>query len=456
MRDDRLRHAPLLTLPPDVAARTDSGPVVRFGAWSLGVSFAIFLGWAAFVPIASSVATTGTLVTDGRNKVVQHPTGGLVRAIRVRSGDRVREGDGLIELDGARARAELTRLEARARMLEAAKSRLLAQVKGQPLAETAAPRWSLRGDALLTASVPGSVERSQADVFTFGRAEVSEELATLDSKIETLERQREGLEARTASTEEMLDLARMERNRLEPLVASGYVARNRLRDRDRAVIEMEGKLVSQRQEERAIETRIAEIRHERERVKASDRKTSSSELSRIATELDELSDQIVAARQGLDMSVLRAPVSGTVVKMAVSTQGGVVGAGDVLAEIVPDAAAIEVTARIAPADIAHVDVGDPARLTLTAFTWRGDEPLPAEVTHVEGDAQTDERTGETYFAVSVRPTDEAAQTAAGRRLVADMRAGMKAELHIRSGERTFVSYLFEPIARSFRSAFREN
>ena len=300
------------------------------------------------------------------------------------------------------------------------------------------------------------MERSEADVFTYGRTQVREEVAALDSKIATLRRQREGLEARTFATEEMLELARAERDRLEPLVASGYVARNRLRDRDRAVIELEGKLVAQRQEERAVETRIKEIEHERGRVEAADMKLSSAELSRIQTELAELSDQIVAAEQGLAMSVLRAPVAGTVVKLAVSTQGGVVGGGDVIAEIVPSAAAIEVTARVKPADIAHVAVGDPARLSVTAFAWRGDEPLPARVSHVEADAAIDERTGETFFAVSVRPTEAAAATPAGRRMVSELRAGMQAEVHIRSGERTFVSYLFEPIARSFRRAFRES
>ena len=452
--------APLLTLPASVAARTDSTPIVRFGAWSLGAALVAFLIWAAFVPIASSVSTIGTLVSDGRNKVVQHPTGGLVREIRVRSGDRVMEGDALIELDEARARAELTKLEARARMLHAAQARLSAQLGREPAPEpTGDLRWSLRGGDVVTVSAAGrdagEVERSQADMFTYGRAQVSEELATLDSKIETLERQRDGLEARVEASAEMLELARIERNRLEPLVASGYVARNRLRERDRAVIELEGKLVSQRQEARAVETRITEIEHERARVKVADLRSSSEELSRIATELAELSDQIVAARQGVAMTVLRAPVSGTVVKLAVSTRGGVVGAGDVLAEIVPDAAAMEVTARVAPADIAHVDIGDPALLTLTAFTWRGDDPLPARVSHVEADAGRDERTGETYFEVSIRPTEAAQATPAGRRLIADMRAGMQAEVRIVSGERTFVSYLFEPIARSFRGAFRE-
>ena len=458
----------MLSLPARVEERTDAAPIIRFGAWSLGAAFAAFLVWGLFVPIASSVATVGTLVSDGRNKVIQHPTGGLVRAIRVRSGDRVEEGDALVELDPARARAELTRLEARARMLRAARARLKAQLAPSAEASTAsllavpapAPVWSLRGAAddrdVLTASSKGAVERSEADVFTYGRTQVREEVAALDSKIATLRRQREGLEARTFATEEMLELARAERDRLEPLVASGYVARNRLRDRDRAVIELEGKLVAQRQEERAVETRIEEIEHERGRVEAADMKLSSAELSRIQTELAELSDQIVAAEQGLAMSVLRAPVAGTVVKLAVSTQGGVVGGGDVIAEIVPSAAAIEVTARVKPADIAHVAVGDPARLSVTAFAWRGDEPLPARVSHVEADAAIDERTGETFFAVSVRPTEAAAATPAGRRMVSELRAGMQAEVHIRSGERTFVSYLFEPIARSFRRAFRES
>ena len=441
----------LLQLPPDVARRTDAGPVIRFGLVALGGALLVFVLWATLVPIASSVVTTGTLVTDGRNKLVQHPGGGRVLAIHVRPGDRVERGQPLLALDERRARAELSRLEARARMLRAARRRLKRQLEGDGSVllsgiASAPLRTASIGPPIGTAEVEGSEESA----FVYGRQQVEGELAGLKAKIDTLRRQRDGLRARVGATRDMLAMSRAERDRLEPLVRSGYVARNRLRDRERHILELEGKLATQVQDERAAQTRIAEIRHEQARVRAADKRASAADLSRIATELAELQDAVIAARAAVEDNVLRAPAAGTVTKLAVSTVGGVVGPGDVVAEIVPGAAAIEVSARVRPGDIAHVAPGHGARITVTAFAWRGDDAMEAVVTHVEADAQTDERTGETFFAVLVRPADDTPPA-----LLADLRAGMQAEVGIRSGDRTFMAYVFEPVLRSFRKAFRE-
>ena len=464
----------LLHLSRSARAATRTGPIVRFGLVSLGIALLAFVVWATVVPIASSVSTPGTLVSDGRNKLVQHPTGGRVTAIRARNGDRVEKGQALVELDVSRARAELTRLTARARSLRATRARLTREIgttlRGNRTVETP-KHWTLRlrggsdvamgpvemiDETLTTASAtpPGEVERSEGDVYTFGRAALAQELAVLDARIATLRRQRRGLQARSDSTREMLGLTLRERDRLRPLVERGYVARNRLRERERSVVEMRGKLVTQDEEVAAIDTRIAEIEHERGRVRADDMKSSSADLSRIATELAELSDQIVAARAGVEQAVLRAPVSGTIVRMEASTRGGVVGAGDVVAEIVPDAAAIVVAARVSPSDIAHVRVGGAARIVVTAFAWRGDEAIPAIVKSVDADSERDERTGETFFTVHVAPDPEATRGRMTR--LAELHTGMTAEVMLSTGERTFAAYLFEPLLRSFRRTFRES
>ncbi|MEL7229283.1 MAG: hypothetical protein AAGK38_05175, partial [Pseudomonadota bacterium] len=61
------------------ATTTDSSAIIRFGFWSVCILMMGFLIWAMTFPLASAVVTPGTFVSEGRNKLIQHPSGGTVR-----------------------------------------------------------------------------------------------------------------------------------------------------------------------------------------------------------------------------------------------------------------------------------------------------------------------------------------------------------------------------------------
>src|SRR5258707_10015927 len=64
-------------------------------------------GWATTTELSGAVIAPGQLVVDSNVKKVQHPTGGVVGELRVRDGDRVKEGDVVVRLDETQARAGL-------------------------------------------------------------------------------------------------------------------------------------------------------------------------------------------------------------------------------------------------------------------------------------------------------------------------------------------------------------
>lgn len=452
--------------------RTDAAPVIRFGMLSLGIAFGVFLLWSAFAPIASSLVVQGTLISDGRNKILQHPLGGRVAAIHVSDGMHVTEGEAIVTLDPAQSRAELTRLRARRSLLLASRRRLhseLGIVDSEPATwlSDSAFRGAAGIDPLTTSSIgleafdaatdadqaaARAIGESEKGVYRSGREALAKEIAALDAKIETLRRTRQGTVARLEAARRLADMSAREVRRLRPLANDGYVARNRLMDRERALLERESRASELEQEAAAVTTSIREVEHERARVRAADRNVSARQLTKITAELAELSDQIVAARAAVAQTVLRAPTSGTVVALVTGTVGGVVSAGESVAEIVPAAADMRIEARVAPRDIARIAVGQSARLAVTAFAWRGDDPVPARVVHIAADATRDEETGETYFPVRLAPE---ASDPAGRRAIAGWGAGMRADVYVHTGDRTFLSYLFEPLTRSFRRSFRE-
>jgi len=85
----------------------DARPLVRAGLLILAAGILLVGAWAVLAPLSGAVIAPGFVKIDLNRKVVQHQEGGIVSAIRVRDGDRVKAGQELILLDDVRVDAQL-------------------------------------------------------------------------------------------------------------------------------------------------------------------------------------------------------------------------------------------------------------------------------------------------------------------------------------------------------------
>jgi HlyD family type I secretion membrane fusion protein len=180
------------------------------------------------------------------------------------------------------------------------------------------------------------------------------------------------------------------------------------------------------------------------------------------TELDDLREQILAARDVVQRTEVRAPVRGIVVKLNQYTTGGVVAPGGTILELLPVNDELVIEARVNPNEITHVREGQSALIRLTALNQRLTPMIEGKVIYVSADTVVDQgarRTGEQEaarrdsFIVRVRLDDHDL-----RNKVENFRPtpGMPADIFIETGQRTFVTYLMRPVADSFSRAFREH
>lgn len=488
-------------------AKTDSNSIIRVGFWSVGVLLMFFTLWASLFPLSSAVITPGTFVSDGRNKLIQHQSGGRVQEIFVVEGQQLAAGQPILAFDKIQSQAELTQLSARHAALKALKARLDAERSGglrkmiapKPQAKpqqltlrgaagiNTAPNTglTLRGDAgtpvvigapprqpqkstplVQIASLPAAQARSdllqsggdqelvdsQREAYSSGRRLLAREIESLNKKVETLQKQKDGLRARLRSQQTMLAMNRREYDRLLPLAQKGYVARNRLNERERTVLELEGSVTALRLEGDGVDNQIEEVRVQIKKARNEYQNSAAREYAKIVSELAEISDQVVAARKKVTQSVVRAPVSGTLTRLLATTVGGVMGGADLIGEIVPQDAPLVVEARVQPADIDYVKVGQDAEIAVTAFNRRIDDTLQGRVAFKSADAEADEKSEETYFTVRLEILGSEGK---GRSRLSDIQAGMQSEIYINTGSRTFMAYLAKPIIDSFKRAFRE-
>ncbi|MDH4252147.1 MAG: HlyD family type I secretion periplasmic adaptor subunit, partial [Nitrospira sp.] len=185
----------------------------------------------------------------------------------------------------------------------------------------------------------------------------------------------------------------------------------------------------------------------------------AKELSEVQTELFQLREKVQSLESTVNRSIIKAPVSGMVLGLAVHTIGAVIPPGGRLLDIVPQHQKLIIEAQVAPIDIDRVTVGQVAEVRFSAFKTRDVPTINGTLISISADRivrDTKENTsGETayYLArVAVSPKGLEALSAANLELV----PGMPAEVLIKTGARTLVQYLMKPLTDTFTRAFLED
>ncbi|MEM9222769.1 MAG: HlyD family efflux transporter periplasmic adaptor subunit [Pseudomonadota bacterium] len=149
----------------------------------------------------------------------------------------------------------------------------------------------------------------------------------------------------------------------------------------------------------------------------------------------------------LDGTPVVAPVAGRIAEILVKDAGSPVRAGQVLARLLPAAAPMVVEARVSPADIDEVAIGQPVRVSFATLDARTAAPATGRVISRGVVAQTDPRTGITHFKITVALDDGA--------MGEDLLPGVPAEVFVTTGGQSAAAYLLRPILDQIGRAWRE-
>ncbi|MBI5322040.1 HlyD family type I secretion periplasmic adaptor subunit [Bradyrhizobium sp.] len=403
-------------------------------------------GWATLMPLAGAVVVPGNLVVQSNVKAIQHPAGGVVAEIPVRNGMRVKAGDLLLRLDATQAQASLQVLTKQLDEFRARSARLVAERDGlarPDLPEELAPR--------IGESAVKNLLSAEATLFQARASARDSQKGLLRNRIAQLNEEIAGLEAQVGSKARQLELIAGELTGVQDLYDKRLVPLPRLTalQREAARIEGErGQLTSAIAETKA---KISEAQLQSVRIDQDFRTDVVKELGEVRGKEAELAERSVAARDLLDRIELRAPASGIVHQLNVHTIGGVIRAGDTVMEVVPDADDLQIEARLQPADIDQVRLGQKAFTRFPAFNQRVTPEVAGVVSYVSADISRDQQSNGSYFTVRVTLPEEERRRLAGLQLV----SGMPAEVFMQTGSRTMLSYLFKPITDQLQRAFVE-
>ncbi len=413
-------------------------PLARGTALAIALLLVAAVTWASVGRVDQVAVAPGKLVPRGEVKPVQVAEQGVVRAVRVAEGERVREGQVLLELDPTDAEADRDRLGhelASARRERARLAALWGQVGGGPPA--AVP--GIEAGGLDYARLDSEIAAHRAEVRVHAeearraraeRAALSERVAGLEASVPLLARRVEATrrlaEGKVASEHAYLEI-------------------------EQARVESEGELRAQRARLGELE---AAVRLAEERQAALEAGFSRDLLARLQ-EADRrasgLEEEWRKAEHRLGLRTVRAPVGGLVQQLAVSGPGAVAAPAPPVLVVVPDGVEVEVEARLANRDVGFVREGQAAVVKLEAFPFTRFGTIQGTVTRVSADAVADERQGLTY---AMRVALGAQHLDVGGAAVA-LAPGMAAAVEVRTGERRLISFFLEPLLRYRDESLRE-
>lgn len=369
----------------------------------IGLILIVALVWAHFARVEEITRGDGKIIPASREQVIQSLEGGILEELNVREGDVVEKGQVLLKMDPTRAGSSYGESLSKVLGLKASIARLRAQSYDTPLVFPA--------EVMAVPSI------------------VSDETKAYNAQLKTLNESVGALKTSLSLAEDEVQLS-------APLAKRGLVS--------------DVEILRLRRQANEFRLQIAE-RTNRFRSDA------NSELNKQESELAQ-AEEIMRGRQDImTRTTILAPVRGTVNNIRTTTRGGVIQQGAEIMTVIPLEDNLLVEAKIKPSDVAFIHPGLPATVKITAYDYAIYGGLSGVVEHLSSDTLVDEekarsgRGDSTYYRVYVR-TNQAVLHVKDKEF--PIIPGMVANVEIRTGEKTILSYLLKPVLKA-REAFRE-
>jgi len=431
----------VLPVGPEASAG-DPEKDIRQGTIIAVLFFVLFLGWAAFMPLDAGVYAQGQIAVAGNRQSVQHRDGGTINAINVREGQHVKAGDVLIELSTPELHAAERGLTSDYLTLLAQRARLMAERSGRRDFAAPAEFATLSPADRDIANQVLSLQRSELRARS---GATSAQQSVLGQRSAQLAQQQGGYAKQRQALIEQQRLIAEELAGLKTVAEKGFASMNRVRALERAQADLKGQEAQMMAEYARAGEGMGEARMQSLSVSSSRLEQVESDLKETQSKLSEVLPKLVATREQLQHSQVRAPASGQVVGLQVFTVGGVVAAGQKLMDIVPDGRELVIQAQLSPTDADDAYRGQKAQVRFVSVHNRSLPLFSGTVRTVSADSFSDEKTGRSYFRLEIIVPEAELNRVRSVLGSGELRPGLPVEAVLAVRKRTALQYLMEPL-----------
>ena len=325
-------------------------------------------------------------------------------------------------------------------------------------------RWFAEKEGSKTISFHPEVQRAMNDHLIKQQVATRQQLhqarqAALAADLQGLEENMQGLKEQLGSYQNVLvqrrnqlSLLTEELNNTRAMVKEGYAPRNRQLELERMVAESNAAIADLNGNSLRLQRQVAELTQRSMARKQEYRKEVETQLADVTREVQSDAEKFVAVSADLDRMEIKAPASGQVVGLTVQTVGAVLQPGQKLLDVVPDSQTLLLEAHIPPHLIDKVQAGLSTDVRFNAFAHSPQLVVEGKVLSVSGDLLSDPAQPQfSYFLARVQVTPDGMKTLGKRQ----MQPGMPAEIVIKTGERSMLTYLLHPLVKRMASSMKE-
>lgn len=418
-------------------------PLPRLVLILLMVLVALIVAWSFWGQLDIVARAQGKLIPQNRIKVVQPLEGGRIKSILVKEGDRVEQGHSLLVMDAELYAADTEKIENEVALLGMQLRRVETELSGSGFEKLP------EDDPALYTRIRQQLEVN-IDQYQSKKAEYQSALST---SRESLESARKMLR----KTEKLLPIYRESEQAYEKLVRSGNSGRLQLLEKRKERIEAEQNLEAQKHKIQEVESAIEQHKSRLKSLVASYKKGLVQERVEYERTLSSLIQEQQKQQYRNNQLTLKAPEDGVIQTVAVSTAGSVVPSGTVLLTMVPTDDPLKAEVMVSGTDIGFVEVGQKAKLKLTAYSFQRYGMIEGEVTHISPNSLSNQQNpmdnpGALGYKAIVQLDHQTLQNQ-GRSF--PLRAGMGVSAEINTGKRTVIEYLLSPVKKVVSEAASE-
>jgi len=401
---------------------------------------AFVFGWAAISQVEEITRAQGQVVPTKDIQVIQSLEGGVLEELLVQEGMRVNKGDILLRISDVQFSSEERGTQARTLSLKAKKARLEAEARGG--------EFKLPEDVLEKAPQIAANEKS---LYQSRQNELENTYAILDDRITKATAEIAETRAQIARFSNSRKLLNDELKITSDLVKRRAVPKLEEMRLQREISDASGQINANVERRKALEAELEVAQKERTSQLDKFQSQALGELNEVETEIAGLKESLKSIGDRVDRAEVRAPVEGTINRIAIKTIGGVIEPAMKLVEIVPADDELKIIAKVQPNEIAFIRPGLPAKVKITAYDPQKYGSLDGELIRIGANSVSDAE-GNSFFEIEVRTTDNFMGDADNPLPIT---AGMVADVEVITGKRTILEYLMKPFLRARNRAFTE-
>lgn len=432
LKRDRLQYE-FLPAAEEIV-ETPAAPLGALVVWLVALLLVVALAWSYFGRIDIVAVASGKISTEGSTKIIQPAISGVVTSINVHEGQRIKKGETLLALDKTTAEKDVATANQSlntARVERDILRRLAVGGNTDEIINNADLPDETKAMLRQFASSQTALSAARQQAVNGTISNYQHQLQFNQQAKKQLETNAQNLKNRKAEIEKQLPNANpVDKLRLQ----------NELSNIDQRITSADSAVLGQNQQLLQSQSALTQAQNQLQTQTAETNSAFSNQIITAEKRIIELENNLVKARQVLAQTTITAPVDGTVLSLTVKTIGGVVNAGQQLAQIVPEKVPLYVDAALDNQDVGFVKPGQRVVVKVATYPFQRYGYLEGTVENISPDAIQDDKKGLIYKA-KIKLNDDKSSKQNQLKLL----PGMSVSAEITTGQRRIIEFFLNPL-----------